>query len=472
MNPLRVVVAGDALLDRDIEGAVDRLSPDAPVPVVDETAQSVRPGGAGLAALLLARDGCDVALVTALGTDSAGCEVTALLEKAGVEVVNLGLEGATPEKVRVRASARSLLRIDRGGAPGLMGPFSPAAGRVVRGAEGVLVSDYGRGLTADDGLRAWISRLPSSVPVVWDPHPRGAAPPPHVRLVTPNLREAEHFGEGTLRGAGAIRAAGALGRRLLAEWRAGAVSITLGAKGAVLVEGANPPLVAPAPTVAHGDSCGAGDRFAASAALALTAGALPSEAVCGAVMDASRFVEAGGAGAAMHEPGTSTGTEDVRVAVAGRMASDARELARTIRARGGSVVATGGCFDLLHAGHIATLEAARSLGDCLIVLLNSDASVKRLKGPDRPLVSAGDRADLLAALGAVDGVIVFDEDTPETALDALRPDLFAKGGDYALGPLPEAALLESWGGGAVVLPYLRGRSTTHLLQEAARRAIT
>ncbi len=470
MSRARIVVAGDALLDRDIEGAVDRLSPDAPVPVVDEGTNRVRPGGAGLAALLLACDGCEVALVTALGDDRAGREVSSLLAKAGVEVVDLGLEGATPEKVRVRASGRSLLRIDRGGAPSRAGRFSPAAGALVGRADGVLVSDYGRGLAADEGMRACISLLPAGVPVVWDPHPRGAPPPPHVRLVTPNLREAEHFGKGTASGPGFIAAAGALGRRLVAEWRAGAVAITLGGRGALVVEGANPPLVTPAPVTSEGDSCGAGDRFAASATRALTAGALPSEAVCSAVVDASRFVGAGGAGTVMDEPEAS-GTGDVRARDGAAPPPDAYELARAIRSRGGTVVATGGCFDLLHAGHVATLEAARSLGDCLIVLLNSDASVRRLKGPDRPLVPAGDRAALLAALEAVDGVIVFDEDTPERALDGLRPDLFAKGGDYALGPLPEASLLGSWGGEAVVLPYLRGRSTTHLLQEVARRDI-
>jgi D-beta-D-heptose 7-phosphate kinase / D-beta-D-heptose 1-phosphate adenosyltransferase len=469
MSPARVVVVGDALLDRDIEGVVERLSPDAPAPVVDEVAEKVRPGGAGLAALLLARDGCDVALITALAGDRTGHEVTSLLQGAGVEVVNLGLEGLTPEKTRVRASGRSLVRIDRGGS-GRPGSFSRDADVVLSGAEGVLVSDYGGGVTADRALRRCISGRAAGVPVVWDPHPRGASPLPHVRLVTPNLREAELFGGGALRGRGAIGSAGALGRRLLAAWRVGAVGITLGATGALLIEGANPPLVAPAPVASDGDPCGAGDRFAASALRTLTNGALPSEAVCSAVMDASRFVEAGGAGAATATP-ASEPAHGGRRRGADPAAPDAYELARRVRSRGGAVVATGGCFDLLHAGHIATLEAARGLGDCLIVLLNSDASVRRLKGPDRPLVPAGDRVALLAALEAVDGVIVFDEDTPEAALDGLRPDLFAKGGDYALGPLPEAALLESWGGEAVVLPYLRDRSTTHLLQEVSRRDI-
>ncbi len=140
-----------------------------------------------------------------------------------------------------------------------------------------------------------------------------------------------------------------------------------------------------------------------------------------------------------------------------------------VRAAGGTVVATGGCFDLLHAGHVATLEAARQLGDCLIVCLNSDASVAGLKGPDRPVMSEGDRSRLLAALSCVDAVLVFDEPTPEAALSWIRPDVWVKGGDYATGggdaaaTLPEAEVLRRWGGNTVVVPYLDGRSTTDLI---------
>jgi rfaE bifunctional protein nucleotidyltransferase chain/domain len=149
--------------------------------------------------------------------------------------------------------------------------------------------------------------------------------------------------------------------------------------------------------------------------------------------------------------------------------AQAEQAVAAVRTQGGTVVATGGCFDLLHAGHVATLRAARSLGDCLVVCLNSDRSVRRLKGADRPLVAEADRAAVLAALGCVDAVVVFDEPTPEAVLDRLRPDVFAKGGDYALSDLPEAALLASWGGQAVVLPYLPGRSTTNLMKEVVRR---
>ena len=134
------------------------------------------------------------------------------------------------------------------------------------------------------------------------------------------------------------------------------------------------------------------------------------------------------------------------------------------------VVATGGCFDLLHAGHVATLRAARRLGDCLVVCLNSDASVRRLKGPSRPLVPAADRVRVLEALECVDAVVVFDEDTPTEVLSRIRPDIWAKGGDYAGTDVPEAAVLQTWGGQAVVLPYLQGRSTTQLVHTATARA--
>jgi D-beta-D-heptose 7-phosphate kinase / D-beta-D-heptose 1-phosphate adenosyltransferase len=140
------------------------------------------------------------------------------------------------------------------------------------------------------------------------------------------------------------------------------------------------------------------------------------------------------------------------------------------RTRGGTTVATGGCFDLLHAGHVRTLEAARALGDCLVVCINDDASVRRLKGSARPLVPARDRAAVLGALTCVDAVVVFGEDTPTALLERLRPDVWAKGGDYAGAPLPEAAALERWGGRAVVLPHHAGHSTTRLIEEAANRA--
>ena len=214
-------------------------------------------------------------------------------------------------------------------------------------------------------------------------------------------------------------------------------------------------MVVPASPVTAGDPCGAGDSFAAAVTVALAGGAVTGEAVTTAVAAAGAFVARGGASAWDAVPVASA---------AGAPGVDA--LLERVRASGGTVVATGGCFDLLHAGHVATLRAARGLGDCLVVCINSDDSVRRLKGPSRPLVTAADRARVLEALEFVDAVVVFDEDTPAEVLDRLRPDVWAKGGDYAGADLPEAAVLRTWGGQAVVLPYLDGHSTTALVERS------
>ncbi|HEX2046517.1 MAG TPA: PfkB family carbohydrate kinase [Acidimicrobiales bacterium] len=453
-----IVVVGDTLLDRDVEGRVERICPDAPVPVVDADRDHARPGGAGLAAVLAADGDRDVVLVTALGGDDAGETVAALLADRGVEVVDLGLRGTTPEKVRVRADGRSLLRLDRGGEASAVGECSPEAATAIAGASAVLVADYGRGITSEPGVRA---ALRSSTAFVWDPHPRGAAPVPGARLATPNAKEAAALVPG-VEGDG-FAAHTARARELADRWQAAAVAVTLGRAGALLATGDVPPLVVPADP-ADGDPCGAGDCFAAAATTALAAGALPSEAVVAAVAAASSFVAAGGAFAALAPPDPLAG----RTPSAGEAA--ALDLIGRVRARDGTVVATGGCFDLLHAGHVSVLQAARALGDCLVVCLNSDASVRRQKGEGRPFVPEGDRAAVLLALGCVDGVVLFDEDTPLALLDRLRPDIFAKGADYAVADLPEAALLAEWGGQAVVLPYLSGRSTSRLAQEVLARS--
>ena len=442
-----LVVVGDLLLDRDLDGTARRLSPDAPVPVVDQPIEQARAGGAGLAATLAASDGRDVILIAAVADDAAGATARSLLAERRVRLVAVPRTGGTPEKVRIRANGHPLARVDRGG-DGTPTHLPDEARDALHSAAGVLVSDYGYGTAALPELRALLAR-PSRTPVIWDPHPRGPAPVPGVRLATPNDAEARHFsGDADGHDLASVTARAA---RLVTDWQASAVAITLGRRGALLSTGDGTPLVIPAPAVTCADPCGAGDRFAASAAGLLADGALPSEAVHGAVFAAAAFVAAGGASAALRD------VPDAEPAVG-------EDVVAAVRRRGGVVVATGGCFDLLHAGHVASLEAARSLGDCLVVCLNSDASIRRLKGPSRPVVTQEDRQRVLAALSCVDAVVIFDEDTPERLLGELRPDIWAKGGDYAELALPESRLVASWGGQAVVLPYLDGRSTTQLLE--------
>ncbi len=458
-GPKPLVVVGDVLLDEDIEGVATRLSPDASAPVVDVTGGRRHPGGAGLAAVLAARGGREVVLVTALGDDAASDAVRRDL-CGRVRLVEIPLNGTLPVKTRVLAGGRPVVRIDRGGGT----PGEPADGAVrdaLAQAHAVLVSDYGRHTAS--AARAQLATVAPHTPLVWDPHPKGDAPLPGARLVTPNAAEACALCDGD---GESLRAYARRGTELADRWRAAGVAVTLGARGVLLTRpGTGTPMLVPVPYRATGDPCGAGDCFAATTAAALADGALPEEAVQRAVAEAAAFVSAGGAG----NPGlwrtvSVSGTEETS-------GTDALALAECVRARGGTVVATGGCFDLLHAGHVGLLESARRIGDCLIVCLNSDASLARRKGPGRPLNPVADRVRVLEAFGSVDAVAVFEEDTPEALLSRLRPDVWVKGGDYSVQDLPEAEVLRAWGGQAVVLPYLDGRSTTLLARRAAQAAV-
>jgi len=460
MSARPLVVVGDTLLDVDVDGDVERLCPEAPVPILDETARHARPGGAGLAATLAAADGRAVTLVTALAGDEAGGDVRSLLEAAGVEVLDLGLTGTTPTKTRLRTDGRLVLRVDGGGGGAVGTTASPEpALRSIRSAGAVLVADYGRGMAANGALRRALAERPAARPVVWDPHPSGPQPVTRADLVTPNRREAVALMP-AIEGSG-LSADAARARALARRWEAAAVAVTLGAEGALLVAGDAAPLTFPAEPTAAADPCGAGDRFASAVAGSLADGALLPDALAEAVRLASAFVRDGGAGSVRLDPGAPPSDTPPE---------SAEDVVARVRSAGGTVVMAGGCFDILHAGHIRTLQAARELGDCLVVCINSDRSVRRLKGADRPLVPQEDRAAVLRALGCVEAVIIFEEDTPADVLERFRPDVFAKGGDYSLEQLPESEVMSRWGGEVAVLPYVEGRSTTRLIEELLVRA--
>jgi D-beta-D-heptose 7-phosphate kinase / D-beta-D-heptose 1-phosphate adenosyltransferase len=469
----RIVVVGDVLLDRDVTGNSERLSPDAPVPVVDVVQVHASPGGAGLAALLCAgRAGGipgsppTVTLLAPLSDDDAAGELRAAL--AGIEIHTVGHEGGTRTKTRIRSAGQTLVRVDEGGPGTPQGVDADRLADVLAGADVVLVSDYGGGITRDETVRTALARAAARVPMVWDPHPRGGDPVPGCTVVTPNLTEARSavaaLGAG---GPAPARTADEdLAEALRVGWDARSVAVTAGARGAFLATSGTAELVPTVP-VDSSDPCGAGDRFAASVTVQLAAGGSVHRSVASAVSDAAHWVEAGGAAAFRDGRIGPQGPATARVADR-PLAEDPHEAAihavAATRARGGTVVATGGCFDVLHPGHLETLRRARALGDVLVVLLNSDHSVQRLKGPGRPVVGEQDRAALLMGLRDVDGVLVFEEDDPRAALDRLRPDVWAKGGDYRPEMLPEAPLVRSWGGRVEVLPYLPGRSTTGIVE--------
>jgi rfaE bifunctional protein nucleotidyltransferase chain/domain/rfaE bifunctional protein kinase chain/domain len=452
-----IVVVGDTLLDVDVAGTAERLSPDAPVPVVDVHSTSERAGGAGLVARLLARDGRDVRLVTVLGDDPAADRLRAAL--AGIDVVAGPSGAATPVKTRLHAAGQALVRMDQGTQPPPVPQATRAMLAVIETADVLVVADYGRGLAASPEVRAALEQRDPRVPLLWDPHPRGPAPVSSTSLVTPNLSEAVGA-SGVPTGGGKVARATDAAGLLLEGWRCQAVAVTLGSAGALLLQrGSSAPLVVPAPVADITDPCGGGDRLVASLAVALGRGDSLVDALTTAVADASAFLAAGGVASLSRPPAP---------APLRGMAPDAFVVVQRTRESGGTVVATGGCFDLVHAGHARTLSAARALGDCLVVCLNSDASVRALKGPQRPIMSQADRSDLLLALECVDAVLVFDENTPEQALRQLEPDLWVKGGDYTPEELPESELVRSWGGRTVIVPYVPGRSTTTLASALSR----
>ncbi len=453
---MRIVVIGDVLLDTDLSGGAGRLSPDAPVPVVDVDAVQRRAGGAGLVARMLHSDGHDAVLVTVLGDDQAATLLRAELE--GVTLV-AGPSGApTPVKTRVRASGQPVVRFDEGCATPPVPGCSEEMLAALEGADAIIAADYGRGLLANDEVRTRLAALAGSVPVVWDPHPSGSRPVAGVAAVTPNLGEALRFAD--VRGSG-TQGAVAAAEVLIRLWGSRAVLVTMGEHGALVAAAGLLPQVVPAPRVTASDPCGAGDRFASALAVALAEGAPIDAAAQQATEAAAHFLGSGGVGSM----GRDRAPVPEQLPVDGL---DALAVARRTRESGGTVVATGGCFDLLHAGHARTLAAARRLGDCLIVCLNSDESVRGLKGESRPIIKQEDRAELLAALECVDAVLVFGESTPENAISRLQPDIWVKGGDYAAEDLPEAALVSSWGGRTVTVPYIPARSTTKLAAALAR----
>lgn len=465
---MRITVVGDVLLDVDINGAATRLSPDAPVPVVDVGDIRRRAGGAGLVATVLAQDGHSVSLVTALSDDDGASHLKRAL--SGVSVLTGVQLAPTPTKTRVRIGTHPMVRFDEGCAPA---PVPASTGEMlaaIASAEAIVVADYGRGMTANTEIRAALADAVRRVPVVWDPHPAGSEPVQGVAVVTPNLAEAI----AAAKAAGLEPSTGAeeAGRYLLERWGSSAVLVTRGADGALLMS-AGAAQGIPAPRTNVSDPCGAGDRLAGSLAVHLGSGMGLAQAAARAVEDASAFLAGGGAAALAvvteaPDAGPVVELKGLELVGAYDLDPDGVQLARAVRAGGGTVVATGGCFDLLHAGHARTLAAARGMGDCLIVCLNSDESVRRLKGPHRPIVSVEDRAELLLALECVDAVVVFGEDTPEACLTELRPDIWVKGGDYTPEELPEARLVAGWGGRCVTVPFHPARSTSGLAAALAK----
>lgn len=463
---LPIWVIGDLMLDDYLEGAVDRVSPEAPVQVVQVADSFVRLGGAGNVAAACTALGARPFLAGVLGRDPQGDQVLAECERQGINTsAVLCLDNRpTTRKLRVMARHQQILRLDweerRAVEPGVAGDLLESLGAAEAPAA-LLVSDYEKGLLTPETLEVILGRARSlAVPVVVDPKSprieryRGAT------VLTPNHKELEKAMGRRLAGASVAELVEAA-RSYLERTGAEALCLTLGPRGIVTLE--RDGTVDEVPATAHEvfDVTGAGDTVAAVLALSLGAGAALAEAV--RLANAAAGVVVGKAGTAVVSP------RELRLALEPRGASkvvpreEIEAHCEGWRRLGRRVVFTNGCFDLLHVGHLQLLRQAASHGDALVVGLNSDASVRRLKGEERPLVHETERAALLAALEGVDAVVIFEDDTPLRLIEAVRPDVLVKGADYAPEDVVGREEVEATGGRLVLVELLPDRSTSALV---------
>ncbi len=461
---VQVVVVGDAMLDDYAWGDVARISPDAPVPVVDVRRRTRALGGAGNVAHNVAVAGGRPTLLATVGDDEAGESFLALCAEAGIDASGVVRDPGrrTTVKTRVVARGQHLLRLDEEDRRPLSGPARAALvhalAAVLPDCSVVAVSDYAKGVV-DEGLTAEIARLAGGKPVVVDPKAADLARYRGCTLLTPNAQEARLATGCDVDGEEGLREAAA---RIHARSGAASVLITRGERGMALSETGGGFHLIPTRAREVFDVTGAGDTVLAYLAMGLAAGA--------DVLEAASLANLA-AGAKVGKVGTSpVGPAEVAAhgeegSAAGKVVDLEQAVARVahLRSLGRRVVLTNGCFDLLHAGHVHLLERARALGDVLVVALNSDASVRRLKGEGRPVVRASDRVRVLAALQSVGLVLVFEEDTPLEVIRLLRPDVLVKGGDYRKDTIVGADLVESWGGEVTTVPLVEGRSTSGLL---------
>lgn len=468
----RVVVLGEAILDSYLSGHADRLSREAPVPIVALTGRIDAPGGAANTAVNIARLGGDVRFLSIVGRDGEAERLRVGLRGAGVDdgEVIAAPGRTTLAKHRLSAGGQMLVRYDVGSAE----PVDGAAEDVLierlatlhEWADAVVISDYGYGVATDRVVSALVELQAARRRVlVVDARDLRRYRSARVTAVKPNYGEAVRLlGERELPDPrDRARQIGRDGPRLLELTGARIAAVTVDAAGAFFFEADQPAYRTYARPHPESRAAGAGDTFVAALALALAA-RLPTPSAAEVAQTAASVVVA--------KDGTaSCSLDELEVALsttAGKRLDAVDRLAARVaylREQGNRIVFTNGCFDILHRGHITYLNRAKALGDVLVIGVNADESVRRLKGPDRPINGLDDRIEVLEALSCVDLVVPFGEDTPERLIHAVRPDVYAKGGDYSRETLPETALVESMGGTVQILPFIEDRSTTSVIDK-------
>jgi len=464
------LVIGDVMLDRYLWGRVGRISPEAPVPVVKVEGRTYRLGGAANVAANLAALGCRVHLVGTKGADSAGERLSQLLAESGIEdhVLALAPPHPTTVKTRVMSQGQQLLRLDEEQCettdPVESKFFLNQILELITEANVVILSDYGKG-TLDKASCSIIigSARQRLLPSLVDPKGRDWSRYNGASCITPNTSELELTTGKQLDSEETFKDAGL---ETIKNLEIDRLLVTRGPKGMALFSRNAPPMLIPTQARDVFDVSGAGDTVIATVAAGITAG-----------LDWPHAAELANiaAGIVVGKVGTNPIRSD-ELALALRQGhngtqrkicdlASARLTTSAWKAGGKSIVFTNGCFDILHAGHIRLLHAAADEGERLVVGLNSDSSVKRIKGTHRPILPQQDRAALLAALGCVDMVVIFEDDTPLSLIEALRPDVLVKGADYSRESVVGHELVEGWGGRVVLTPLVENLSTTGIVEK-------
>ena len=459
----RLLVIGDVMLDRYWHGSASRVSPEAPVPVVQVINREDRPGGAGNVALNIAALGSAVRLVGVVGDDETGLELLSRLKAAGVYCDFLqSEEKPTITKLRIISQHQQLIRLDfekAFEASDIIG-LQDKAKSLVDDSQVMVLSDYGKGALQDiiDLIDLGRSR---NIPIIVDPKGSEFTKYRGATLITPNLTEFEAVMGGSHNEEELVNK----GLRLVRELNLEAILITRGEHGMTLIRPDSPELHLPARAQEVFDVTGAGDTVISVLAASMAAGDGFADATALANLAAGLVVGKLGTAAI-------SGPELRRAMLAdqnsGRGVMTAEQLQIVVqdaKAHGEKIIFTNGCFDIIHAGHVGYLAVAKQLGDRLVVAINDDDSVRRLKGAGRPINPVERRMAVLAGLEAVDWVVSFSEDTPEPLLESLQPEVLVKGGDYTKDQVVGGSYVESYGGMVRVLEFLDNCSTSAIMEK-------
>ncbi len=470
-HDLPALVVGDVMLDQYVWGEVDRISPEAPVPVVRATLRDEKPGGAANVAMNLAGLGAQATLVGFGGGDREQRSLESLLAQEKIEATLIAApQVPTTSKLRILSGNQQMIRVDIEAVP----DYSAADYRqvleqslsAIEHVSVVILSDYAKGTLTEELCQCLIARARQrNIPILVDPKHRSFARYRGATTICPNRKE---LSAATAEPAIDLDHLLSAGQRQLADLDMSAMVVTLGGQGIAVLRRSSR-FRAPAVVRQVYDVSGAGDTVIAVLALALARG-MPLESVVELANVAAGIVVGKIGTAPIHRDELLGAlTQEAALEMDDKVLSLERLLTRAgaWRSSGQRVVFTNGCFDILHIGHIRLLEEARRKGDRLIVGLNTDDSVRRLKGPLRPIVPERERAQVLAALSAVDAVVLFGESTPLKLVKAIRPDVLVKGGDYSEEEVVGAREVRSWGGRVELIPLVAGVSTTRLIAKSS-----